>query len=248
MSMSKAKAENRELPRRFYKQAGVAAAQDEGAFGVLLDGRPVKTPAKNTLQVPAEDLAQAIAREWEDQGERIDPFTMPLTRLCHVAIDRMAEARQGAAAQVAQYASTDLLCYRAEDPDLAERQAAAWDSYLAWSRTALDAPLEVTRSLTPIAQPPASLTALERRALALDDLRLTGLVSAAPILTSAVLAFALLEAEADGKAVFAASRLEEDFQAERWGEDHEAAVAAANKRRDLLACEVLFRTLDRAGV
>lgn len=246
MSMSKAKAENRELPRRFYKQAGVASA--EGGYGVMLDGRPVKTPAKNALLAPAEDLAHAIAHEWENQGERIDPFTMPLTRLCHVAIDRMAAARKGAAAEIAKYASTDLLCYRSEDAELAERQAAAWDPYLAWSRQALDAPLETTRSLTPIAQPEASLKALENRALALDDLRLTGLVSAAPILTSAVLAFALLEEEGDGEAVFKASRLEEDFQIERWGEDHEAAVAAANRKRDLLACEVLFRTLDRAGV
>ena len=246
MSMSKAKAENRELPRRFYTQAGVA--EGEGGYGVLLDGRPVKTPAKNTLEVPCEELAQAIAHEWETQGEHIDPFTMPLTRICHVAIDRMGRAREGAAAQIAKYASTDLLCYRAEDAELAERQAAAWDRYLAWSKTALDAPLEVTRSVTPIAQPQASLKALESRALALDDLRLTGLVSAAPILTSAVLAFALLEEESDGETVWAASRLEEDFQAERWGEDHEAAEAAANKKRDLLACETLFRALDRADV
>lgn len=245
MSMSKAKAENRELPRRFYKQAGVASA--DGGFGVMLDGRPVKTPAKNALLVPSEDLAHAIANEWENQAERIDPFTMPLTRLCHVAIDRMAQAREGAAAEIAKYASTDLLCYRSDDAELAERQAAAWDPYLAWSRQALDAPLKATNSLTPIAQPEASLKALENRALALDDLRLTGLVSAAPILTSAVLAFALLEEEGDGEAVFKASRLEEDFQIERWGEDHEAAVAAANRKRDLLACEVLFRTLDQAG-
>jgi chaperone required for assembly of F1-ATPase len=244
MSMSKAKAENRELPRRFYKQAGVASA--DGGFGVMLDGRPVKTPAKNALLVPSEDLAHAIANEWENQAERIDPFTMPLTRLCHVAIDRMAQAREGAAAEIAKYASTDLLCYRSDDAELAERQAAAWDPYLAWSRQALDAPLKATNSLTPIAQPEASLQALENRALALDDLRLTGLVSAAPILTSAVLAFALLEEEGDGEAVFKASRLEEDFQIERWGEDHEAAVAAANRKRDLLACEVLFRTLDQA--
>lgn len=248
MSMSKAKAENRELPRRFYTHAGVAEAEGGGAWGVLLDGRPVKTPAKNTLQVPAEALAHAIAHEWENQGERIDPFTMPLTRLCHVAIDRMGAAREGAAAEIAKYASTDLLCYRAEDTALAERQAAVWDRYLDWSKTALDAPLEVTRSLTPIAQPEASCKALEARALALDDFRLTGLVSAAPILTSAVLAFALLEAEEEGEAVFAASRLEEDFQIERWGEDHEALEAAANKKRDLLACEVLFRALDAAGL
>jgi chaperone required for assembly of F1-ATPase len=171
-----------------------------------------------------------------------------LTRLCHVAIDRMGQSRAGAAAEIAKYASTDLLCYRSDDGELAERQAKVWDPYLAWSSSALDAPLESTRSLTARPQPDAAVSALETRALALDDLRLTGLVSSAPVLTSAVLAFALLEEEGDGETVFAASRLEEDFQIERWGEDREAAEAAANRKRDLLACEVLVRALDRAGV
>jgi chaperone required for assembly of F1-ATPase len=189
-----------------------------------------------------------MAAEWENQVERIDPFTMPLTRLMHVAIDRMAGAREAAAAEIARYASTDLLCYRAAETTLAEKQARIWDRYLDWSKTALDAPLTATRALAPIAQPEASLKALEGRALALDDLRLTGLVSAAPILTSAVLAFALLEEEADAPTLWAASRLEEDHQIERWGDDDEALLAAANRKRDLLACEVLFRTLDRDGI
>jgi len=242
MSMSKAKAENRELPRRFYEQA--EAAPEEGGWRILLDGRAVKTPAKTTLLLPGEALARKVAQEWAAQEERIDPFSMPLTRLAHVALDRMPDARTAAAAEVAKYASTDALCYRSGEAGLAERQAALWDPYLDWAKTALDAPLAVTQTISPVAQAPASLKALENRALALDDLRLTGLVSATPILTSAVLAFALLEAEADGAAVWRASRVEEDFQAERWGDDAEAIKAAANRKRDLLACETLFRTLD----
>jgi chaperone required for assembly of F1-ATPase len=242
MSMSKAKAENRELPRRFYEAA--EAAPDEGGWRILLDGRPVKTPAKKTLLLPSDALARMIAQEWADQVERIDPFSMPLTRLAHVALDRMPQAREAAAAEIAKYASTDTLCYRSEDAELAERQAAAWDPYLAWANSALDAPLAVTASIAPVAQASTTLKSLENRALALDDLRLTGLVSATPILTSAVLAFALLEAESDGETVWRASRLEEDFQSERWGEDAEALEAAANRLRDLRACEILFRALD----
>lgn len=245
MSMSKAKAENRELPRRFYEQA--EAAPGEGGWRIHLDGRAVKTPAKKTLMLPSEALARLIAQEWADQEERINPFTMPLTRLAHVALDRMPEARSAAAAEIAKYAATDALCYRSDDAELAGRQAATWDPYLDWARMALDAPLVATQSLSPIAQAEASLKALETRALALDDLRLTGLVSATPILTSAVLAFALLEEEADGETVFQASRLEEDFQVERWGEDHDAVEAAANRKRDLLACERMFRTLDASA-
>jgi len=246
MSMSKAKAENRELPRRFYKQA--AYEQTEEGWRILLDARPVKTPAKQSLLVPAEGLAEAIAAEWEAQGERIDPFTMPLTRICHVALDRMGAAREAAAAEVAKFATTDLLSHRAEEADLAAKQAKTFDPFLQWAEAALDAPLKSAATIAPLEQPESSLEALRLRALALDDLRLTGLVSAAPIVSSAVLAFALLEAEADAETVWAASRLEEDHQIARWGEDAEAAEAAANKKRDLLACERLFRVLDAAGV
>lgn len=246
MSMSKAKAENRELPRRFYEAVGVEPGED--GWSILLDGRPVKTPAKNPLVTPVEALARGLAEEWAAQVEHIDPFTMPLTRLMHVALDRMADVREPAAAEVANFARTDLLCHRADDARLAARQAEVWDPYLSWAETALDAPLKAAVSLIALEQPEASIAAIKARALAQDDVRLTGLVSAVPILGSAVLGLALLEAEADGEAVWAASRVDEDFQIERWGEDAEAAQAAANKKRDLTACARLFRALDAAGV
>lgn len=245
MSMSKAKAENRQLPKRFYKEA--AYEQTETGWRILLDGRPLKTPAKHPLEVAAEGLARAIAAEWEAQAEHIDPFTMPVTRITHVALDRMDAAREAAAAEIARFATTDLLSHRADESALAAKQAEIFDPYLAWAKTALDAPLKAAATVAPLEQPDASIEALRLRALALDDFRLTALVSAAPILSSAILAFALLEEEADAQTLWAASRLEEDHQAERWGEDSEAAEAAANKKRDLLACERVFRALDEAG-
>jgi len=242
MSMSKARAENRPLPRRFYTE--VTAAPGEGGWRVLLDGRQVRTPAKSVLVLPGETLARAAAAEWAAQGEHINPFTMPVTRLCHVALDRTGDVRAAAAAEVARFARTDLLSHRAEESVLAARQAEGWDRWLAWAAMALDAPLHAAVSVTALDQPDASIAALERRALALDNFRLTALVSAAPILGSAVLAFALLEGEADAETLFDASRVDERYQAERWGEDAEAAEAAANRKRDLLGCETLFRALD----
>jgi chaperone required for assembly of F1-ATPase len=246
MSMSKAKAENRQLPKRFYKEA--AYEETETGWRIVLDGRPLKTPAKNPLELPIEGLARAIAGEWDAQVEHINPFTMPLTRITHVALDRMNAAREGAAAEVAKFATTDLVSHRAEDSALAAKQAAMFDPFIAWAGSALDAPLKAAATVTPLEQPQTSIEALRLRALALDDFRLTALVSAAPILSSAILAFALLEEEADGETVWAASRLEEDHQAEFWGEDADAALAAANRKRDLLACERLFRELDRDSV
>jgi chaperone required for assembly of F1-ATPase len=241
--MSKAKAENRELPKRFYTQAGVI--NEDGQWFIVLDGRAVKTPAKKTLALPSEALAMAVAVEWEDQEEVINPFEMPLTRLCNVAIDRMGAARTEAAEEVARFAETDLLCYRSDVPTLAEEQAKVWDPCLNWAARALDAPLNITDGLAAISQPDVSLNAIRQHALALDDLRLTALVSAVPILTSAVLGFQLLHDEASAEDLWCLSLLEVDFQERKWGQDEEARQAQENKKRDLLACEQLMRLLDQ---
>lgn len=244
MSMSKAKAENRPLPKRFY--AEVAAARAGEGWGVFLDGRAVKTPGGNVLGAPVEALAEAMAAEWEAQTTHIDPFTMPLTRLAHVVLDSIEAARDAAAAEVAKYAETDLLCHRSDDTELAARQAEGWDTWLDWAATAIDAPLKKAVTILALEQPQSSLATIKARALALDNWRLTGLASAVPILGSAVLGLALLEGELTGEEAFALSRLDETYQAERWGEDAEAALAAANRKRDLLACERLFRLMDDA--
>ena len=246
MSMSKAKAENRELPKRFYKE--VSLQPGEGGWSVLLDGRPVKTPAKRVLQVPSETLAQALAAEWSAQETVIDPFTMPITRILHVALDRIEGVREGAAEEVAKFGRTDLLSHRADESGLAARQAELWDPYLEWAKTALDAPLNAAATVLALEQPESSIEALKARALAQDDLRLTALVSVTPILGSAILAFALLEGEADAEAVWTAARVDDDYQTERWGEDSEAALSAANRKRDLIACETVMRALDEAEV
>src|ERR1700740_2522100 len=75
------------LRKRFYEKAVVG----EGApCPVLLDDRGVKTPSGNALAAASVALAQAIAAEWNAQGDRIDPATMPLTRLANTIIDGVA--------------------------------------------------------------------------------------------------------------------------------------------------------------
>ncbi len=59
------------LRKRFYKEAAVQPA--ENGFAVVLDGRPVRTPARRSLVAPQQVLAQAIAAEWQAQTDVIDP-------------------------------------------------------------------------------------------------------------------------------------------------------------------------------
>ncbi len=130
-------------PRRAYRTAGVAEA--DGAFAIVLDGRPVRTPAKAPLAVPSRALAEAIACEWQAQGERVDPDSMPLTRIASIAIDLVAPRRDSVIAEIAKYAGTDLVCYRAErPPELVARQHATWqplvqlDARALWRRACGD--------------------------------------------------------------------------------------------------------------
>src|SRR5262245_14146549 len=57
--------------RRFYENVGVVA--DHDGFLLDLDGRLVRTPARRTLSLPTEALAQTLAGEWRAQREVIDP-------------------------------------------------------------------------------------------------------------------------------------------------------------------------------
>lgn len=218
--------------RRVYKSVAIRPA--EGGWGVALDGRPLRTPAKRELSVPNEPLAAAIAAEWEAQQTDVHPETMPLTRLAATAIDRTADLRDKIAAEVANYAGTDLVCYRAEHPPaLAARQEAVWQPLLDWAAGRYDAGLAVTAGIVPTAQSAASLKAFAAAVAALDDFRLTALQAATAACGSLVIALALLEGRLDAEAAFAASQLDETFQIEAWGEDEEAA-----KRRAALADDI----------
>ncbi|OYW86273.1 MAG: ATPase, partial [Sphingobium sp. 32-64-5] len=97
--------------KRFYKDVS-AEPRDDGTFAILLDGRPVRTPARAPLALPNGPLADAVVREWADQGEDIDPSSMPLTGFANAAIDQVTPDPAGFAATIAVYGESDLLCYR----------------------------------------------------------------------------------------------------------------------------------------
>ena len=218
--------------KRLYKTA--AAVPADAGFGVALDGRPLQTPGKRDLVVPSEALAAAIAAEWQAQPEEIRPAAMPLTSLASTALDRIASQRPDIVRQVAGYAGTDLVCYRAaRPPALAARQHEIWQPLVDWAGLRYDAPLVVTTGILPARQPPASLRAFEAAVAALDDFTLAALSAATAASGSLVIALALLEGRLDAAAAFAASQLDESYQIEAWGEDPEQA-----ERRRALAADI----------
>lgn len=220
--------------KRFYKHAAVTAS--DGGHGVELDGRPVRTPARNLLAVPGRALAEAIAAEWNAQGDKIDPRMMPLTGLANAAIDRIATDQPAFAKSLAVYGESDCLAYRADGPAaLVARQQAAWDPILDWARQRYDVRIETTAGLMHKPQPPETLERLGAAVEAMDAFRLAALSPLVTISGSLVIALALAEGAIDIDTAWAAGHLDELWQVEQWGEDSLAAEARATRRRDFEA-------------
>jgi chaperone required for assembly of F1-ATPase len=228
--------------KRFYQAVRVAPGGQ--GHGVLLDERPLRTPAKRPLVVPTAPLAEAVAAEWRAQGETIRPDLMPLTRLASTAVDRMPGLRQAAIDEAAAYADTDLLCYRAAEPfELVQRQHHAWQPMLDWLSTAYGVKLSVTTSMLPVAQPEMARTRLRTAVAALEDWPLVGVHAATTGLGSLVLGLALLHGRIDADTALAASLLDELFEIERWGTDPEAERRHAVLRSDVTGAARFLRTI-----
>ncbi len=230
------------LPRRFYKAVRVEAGPD--GHGVLLDARRVRTPAGAVLSAPTQALAEIVAAEWAAQGQYIRMADMPATRLAFTAVDRVAGARGDVCAEIARYAGSDALCYFAEAPkSLEERQIHAWGPVLDWASYVLGLHLVRTVGLRHQAQPKDSLMRAAGLAGELDDFALAGLAHATALFGSAVLAFAVQRDTLGGALALDLSRLDEIFQAERWGVDEEAARRVEGMLAEALMLEAWFRAL-----
>lgn len=217
--------------RRFYK--AVTVTEGPGGFGIALDRRPVRTPAKAPLIVPSRALADALAEEWAAQGEHIIPASMVLAKLANTAIDRVTGHEQPVAADIVAYADCDLLCYRADAPErLAARQAAAWDPPLTWAAQRLGSHFVC---VTGVVHHPQPAGALETLAGALEDqgpFRLAALHTITTLTGSAVLALALLEEAISADGAWSAAHVDEDWQTEQWGSDAEAQARRAARRHE----------------
>ncbi|HZV84712.1 MAG TPA: ATP12 family protein [Brevundimonas sp.] len=236
--------ESEERLKRFWTAVNVK--QGPGGWSVTLDGRTPKTPAHAQLTLPTEGAARLVAEEWAGQGEFIDPATMPATRLASTAIDRVRQAREAVADEIAAYAGSDLLCYLAETPtSLAVEQAREWTPWRDWAALELGVVLEPVEGIIHRAQDPACIARVRDLALRLDDFALTGLAMATPLLGSAVLGVALQRGVLGGVAAFELSRLDEAFQERQWGVDAEAAERTDARRVEAVLLERWFNALNR---
>jgi chaperone required for assembly of F1-ATPase len=245
------------LTKRFYKIASVevvSAPRDpslqaslttrQDGFRILLDGKRVKTPKKRALVLPTLALAETLAAEWMSQGDRIDPATMPLTRLANTAIDAVADHMDRVAADIVAFAASDLVCYRATGPQgLVARQAASWDPVLAWAQMELGARFVLAEGVMPVAQPPEALARVAAALEGLDPFRLASLHVATTLTGSALIALACVRHRLTLEEAWAAAHVDEDWQIAQWGEDAEAAARRARRFDEFAAASRLLALL-----
>lgn len=229
--------------KRFWKNAHVVAV--DGGFAVHLDERAVRTPAKAPLIVPTHAMATQIAVEWDAQVEAIDAKTMPVTRSANAAIDKVTPQFSEVAALITEYGGSDLLCYRADGPDtLVQSQNTAWNPMLEWAKKDLGVHLDVTTGIVPIAQSQAAMTKLANYVSAFSAFELTALHDLVSLSGSLILGLRATRNIDPPEALWATSRIDEDWQISQWGEDEDATAIALAKKSDFLAA-VRFLNLSK---
>ncbi|QLF70622.1 ATPase [Peteryoungia desertarenae] len=234
----------RPLPKRFYTSVSVEAV--ETGYGIHLDGKSVKTPAKNPLSLPSREAADLVAAEWAAQHEVINPASMPVTKLANTAIDAVSKTVDEVAAEILRFAGTDLLCYRADGPqELVARQTARWDPVLAWLATAHGARLILAEGVIHQSQPAEALAAFERALTRhRDPFHLSALHVFTSLTGSAVLALALVEGEIDLDTAWSLAHLDEDWTIEHWGSDAEAEARREARYQEFAAAASLYFALQ----
>lgn len=229
--------------KRFWQAATVD--EIEGGWTVLLDGRPVRTPARHQIVLPRLSIAREIAAEWDAQEDLVAPLTMPMTRAASTCHDRVAPQLEAVQETVGAYGETDLLCYRADYPDaLVDRQAFGWDPLLAWASEAFGAALLVQTGVMHLEQPAQSVAALKNAVRAESAWPLTALAEMTTISGSLVLALAVRHGHISEHEAWHLSRIDEQWNIDQWGEDHEAARQSARREADFKHAAHLLALFD----
>jgi len=228
--------------KRFYKGVTVSETE-EGVFQLLLDGRSAKTPARNLLHVNEKTLAEAIAAEWEAQNESIELRSMTLTRLVMSALDLTDSDAIKIKELIINYLQTDLLCYFSDTPqDLRNRQEKSWRPFLAWGLSeGLD--LKTSSGIVHVDQEETSIDVARGWIAKANDLELVTLARLTEMSGSALIACNLWRQKIDAQEAFNASRLDEMFQAEKWGIDAEAQTRADVLQAEFLSTARIFEFL-----
>lgn len=219
------------LPRRFYKEAGVGAVGD--GFSVTLDGKTPRTPGRKPVIVPHRAIAEAMAAEWAMQGEMIDPEHMPVVRLINSAVEAGDERVPALRAELVKYAANDLLLYRADSPQsLVDEQEKHWDAALVKLARYFGIGFQPTVGILHQPQPKPTLDRLTVAVAAIGLIESVAMVSLVGITGSGLLVIAHRENLLNAEEVWSAAHVDEYHNMRLWGAVEEATTRRDKKRKD----------------
>lgn len=232
--------------KRFYGE--VAVVPVEGGFIVQLDGKPLRTPEKNSLILPNADSGEALAREWRAAGEYLDPQSMPYTKLAFTAVDRVSPHREAVIEQISAYANSDVVCYRASGPsDLVKRQGEDWDPFVAWVESTFDVEIRTAEGISHIAQEHDTLCTLTSAYSDKSSFYLAALYSLVANSSSLILALAVAAGDKDPDEAFRSANCDELYQCEKWGRDAEAQVRLDERAAEFQAAAEFIKLLGEGA-
>ncbi|WP_455479969.1 ATP12 family chaperone protein [Bartonella sp. B23] len=230
------------LPKRFYKEVKIVC--EEGGFSLLLDGCPVKTPARRSFLVPKEACAALVAKEFESQKQVINPAKMPITRLINTVIDGVADDMQVIFEDLLRFVACDMIFYRAQTPkELVQRQCERWDPLLDWVEEKLDARFHLTQGLMHIEQPWEAIQAVSHYLRKVVSPYILAALHMMTTLTgSALITLAFAAGKINADHAFDIAHLDEDWVIKQWGIDEESIARRDHKKIEFNAAAAVIKT------
>ncbi|XP_053367707.1 ATP synthase mitochondrial F1 complex assembly factor 2 [Clarias gariepinus] len=204
--------------RKFYQD--VSISQGEGKlFEINLDRRKLKTPGGNLFTVPNEALAIAVATEWDAQKDTLKFYTMHLTTLCNTAIDNPTQRNKDQMIAAAlKFLDTDTICYRVDEPPgLVELQKNEWDPVMDWIEKRYNVVIGSSSSIMGPQIPEETKETFRQQLNSYNLWSLTGFEYVISQLKSLILSFGLIDRHLTVDHAVLLSRLEEEYQIQRWG-------------------------------
>ena len=217
--------------KRFWETVSTVCVDGASLYKVYLDKRLLNTPNKKPLILPTKEMANHVVFEWESQGDKVDPLTMPYTRSANSSIDKVAPQIDEIRKLVTDYGDSDLICYRADKPkELVRRQEKIWSNLVLWSASNLNAPLNIFEGVVYAPQPSQSILEFEKQVSNLSIFQLCALYDLVTISGSLVISLAVTKNFLDLNNAWSACQIDEDWQQQNWGVDEVESVRILNRK------------------
>ena len=194
------------------------------SYEIFLDENVLKTPMKNELTILNSKIAEEIHKEWNQDANVLDTDAMIFYGIISTSIDKIINNRILYINDILDFIDTDLICYRAEDPnDLVQWQSKNWDPILLKVEKYINIKIDVFKGIMPLKQKKGIKFKITKFLTKFSDLEIIVLHRITNITGSVFLSLCILNNDLIKEKAFELSYLDELWQAENWGYEKEAS-------------------------